>query len=209
MSLVRLHRSAILHRVALCSLFFGLPSVALLSGCADLLSSMIMKPGKLTPAEFRTLGQAADCSRILPLTSYSWVSGELDEDDCTLGQANLRPRITTFAREGHRVDYHILKVEPMQDGGFYDIEMQSDYVDSRLIVMNKTYYGVGYDDDSGEGINSRLVDDYREGVYIIAATTANPDETGSYRLRVQWSPSDPRIAEQERDRRLRSLLGVE
>lgn len=84
------------------------------------------------------------------------------------------------------------------DGSYYDewtfsavagqqlvVTMESEDVDSYLLVMQSDGTQLGFDDDGGSGLNSRV--EFRSpatGLYSIVATTAVSGETGAYVIRV-------------------------
>ena len=84
------------------------------------------------------------------------------------------------------------------DGSYYDewtfsavagqqlvVTMESEEVDSYLLVMQVGGTQVGFDDDGGSGVDSRV--EFRSpatGLYSIVATTAVSSQTGTYMIRV-------------------------
>ena len=84
------------------------------------------------------------------------------------------------------------------DGSYYDewtfsavagqqlvVTMESEDVDSYLLVMQSDGTQLGFDDDGGSGLNSRV--EFRvpaTGLYSIIATTAVSSQTGAYVIRV-------------------------
>ena len=90
------------------------------------------------------------------------------------------------------------------DGGYYDIyrfsgregqrvviSMESDELDShlRLGEAGDDFWEDYSDDDSGGGLNARIVTTlWRNGEYEIRAGSFHPDETGSYSVRLEEMP---------------------
>ena len=65
------------------------------------------------------------------------------------------------------------------------VTMESEDVDSYLLVMQSDGTQLGFDDDGGSGLNSRV--EFRvpaTGLYSIIATTAVSSQTGAYVIRV-------------------------
>ena len=85
------------------------------------------------------------------------------------------------------------------DGSYYDewtfsavagqqlvVTMESEDVDSYLLVMQNDGTQLGFDDDGGSGLNSRVVFRVRAtGLYSIIATTAVSSQTGAYVIQVR------------------------
>ena len=84
------------------------------------------------------------------------------------------------------------------DGSYYDewtfsavagqqlvVTMESEDVDSYLLVMQNDGTQLGFDDDGGSGLNSRVeIRVPATGLYSIIATTAVSSQTGAYVIRV-------------------------
>ena len=84
------------------------------------------------------------------------------------------------------------------DGSYYDewtfsavagqqlvVTMESEHVDSYLVVMQSDGTQLGFDDDGGSGLNSRVeIRVPATGLYSIIATTAVSSQAGAYVIRV-------------------------
>jgi hypothetical protein len=101
------------------------------------------------------------------------VTARLDADDCLLLYRGLR--------YGERVHYYGLDVLTTRT---LTIRMDSDEIDPKLIIWNRATGEIAAeDDDSGTGLNARIIRSFAPGRYIIGASSFAADETGTYTLR--------------------------
>ena len=101
------------------------------------------------------------------------VNGELSPGECFSDELG-RP-------QGALADLYRLS---LPEGGSVTITLESDRIDSYLVVLDESRTNViGTDDDSGNGLNSRLsLPSLAPGTYILVATSFAPVETGAYSL---------------------------
>ena len=99
----------------------------------------------------------------------------------TVRRSTLSPSNPEVVRIDDRYA-EVYRFEPRR-GDCVDFVMRSDEVDSVLVVQIDGGYPIAQDDDSGGGrdahIRGTLKDDF--SIWVVA-TTARPDETGSYTL---------------------------
>lgn len=134
---------------------------ALMNRCVDALTGAIEEHG--LEEEY---GQASEPVR-------GAVDGELTDED---------PR----DEAGHAHDDYPIELEA---GWGLVVEMGSDDFDAFVTLIGPDGTSVAEDDDGGEGTNARLV--WRAeggGMYIIRATTYQPEGRGAYHLVVQAGP---------------------
>lgn len=103
----------------------------------------------------------------------------------TTASANTVRRSTLSPGNPHvvRIDDRYAEVysfEPRR-GECVDFVMRSDEVDSVLVVQINGGYEIAKDDDSGGGRDAHIRGTIKDQLSIwVVATTAQPDETGSY-----------------------------
>ncbi|WP_419939800.1 hypothetical protein [Candidatus Palauibacter sp.] len=90
--------------------------------------------------------------------------------------------------DGSYFDEWVLEVP---SSGTVQVDMASDDVDSYLQLWRGSRYGSGWtrtavDDDGGPGINARIIEYLRPGVYTIVANTYRGGDAGRYWLSVGW-----------------------
>ncbi len=74
----------------------------------------------------------------------------------------------------------------LQAGTTYTIDLASDDFDSYLLLVDRNGRVLAEDDDSGGGLDARIVWRPRvTGTYTIIVTTFNPGERGEYSLTVR------------------------
>ena len=157
-----------------------------LAGCVSAISGLLSKPAALTPAEYSTLQDAAECGRVLPLTAYATLDGEIASSDCPYkGATNGSSGLDVPA------DYFALKVGREMSGETFRVSAGSDAFDARIVVFDKHYNAIAYDDDSGRGFDATLNVRLQEGVYLVAVTPTRPGETGAYRFGVMVASTQP------------------
>ncbi len=94
-------------------------------------------------------------------------------------------RADSGAFEGKHMDMYLFSTT---SSGEVTVEMRSTAIDSYLIVALLAQDGENiddfyHDDDSGSGLNARVTFHKQEGrEYVILATSAYPEESGSYEL---------------------------
>ncbi|TVR03304.1 MAG: hypothetical protein EA398_05310 [Deltaproteobacteria bacterium] len=82
---------------------------------------------------------------------------------------------------------HELRVE--EAGERWLIDLESDMFDAYLYVLREDGSVLTFDDDGGEGLNSRLVHSFSEpGTYLLVATSFGGTSTGRYTLRARTLP---------------------
>lgn len=118
---------------------------------------------------FAMLAGAAQAQ--VPLTPGAAQSGQLTHESQRITENDYFMDLYTIAGEaGERVV----------------ISMQSDEFDTYLEIgrmTDGTYTQYAYDDDGGDGLNSRLTFTFPEtGEYVVRARTYGPDSTGSYTI---------------------------
>jgi hypothetical protein len=85
-------------------------------------------------------------------------------------------------RQGCFYRVHVLKMTP---GKTYTITLRSDDFDAYLVLQDNQANKLAEDDDSGGGLNARIVfTPTKEDVYRIIVTTFEERETGAYSLTV-------------------------
>jgi hypothetical protein len=101
------------------------------------------------------------------------VTARLGADDCLLLYHGLR--------YGERVHYYGVDVLATRT---ITLRMDSDEIDPKLIIWSRgTGEILAEDDDSGPGLNARIIRSFGPGRYIIGASSFAADETGTYTLR--------------------------
>jgi Bacterial pre-peptidase C-terminal domain len=135
-----------------------------LLACA-LLPLAACEGGVTTPELDEFLG----CSRVSGIALPGTVSGSLSADDCAFS-------------DGAYVDFYTIRVSGSRD---LAITMTSGSVDSYLVLLTSGGTVLDSNDDNGASVDSRIDTTLSTGTYVIAATSFEGGETGSYSLRVQ------------------------
>jgi hypothetical protein len=154
----RLRRPALLALVAL--------ALPVLAGC-DLLSSIQDFLSQPTTQELDALRDAFGCD-VEPASIGGSNDGALAGGDCQL-------------TDGSYADLYAIK---LSDAGSVEAELASDDFDAYLALFDAGAELIGTDDDGGDDTDARLVEQLRAGLYVVAANSARPGETGDFRLRV-------------------------
>jgi hypothetical protein len=86
--------------------------------------------------------------------------------------------------------YFDLWVLPICESGTVTVAMESEVLDSYILLVSLSLWEkIGEDDDGGDGLHARLTVDVDVGLYLIAANTSSfgafGESTGDYALSVQ------------------------
>ena len=88
----------------------------------------------------------------------------------------------------------------MEEGKGYRIDLESKDFDAWLRLENPDGKNVAFDDDGGEGTNSRIVFKApKEGTYKIFASALEPDKGGEFLLRVSAASKSDMLASRTRE----------
>lgn len=109
------------------------------------------------------------CNEVRRIQLPATVDGDLTGSDCRLRD------------DGTPVDYYTFTLNSTQT---VTIDMESDEVDSYLILFDEDGFEIDADDDGGFGLDASLVTRLSAGRYVVAANTFE-GERGFYRLYVE------------------------
>lgn len=121
--------------------------------------------GGVTSADLADLEATFDCD-VEALSLGDSDSGDLDNDDCTLG-------------DDSSIDYYAFRLSEDED---VQIDLESDDFDTFLALFDEDGDLLEQNDDIETGVNtdSRITTALDAGLYVIGANAFDPEETGDY-----------------------------
>lgn len=134
---------------------------------------------------------APDVGGTYTLTVSGRLAFELCEDcdvgilACDIRATGEFPRTICERDAGPPIEFFTLTTT----GGELEIDLVGDY-DTYLELYTEGCVFIGFDDDSGDGLNSRLVSTVGPGTYRVGVSSADRDASGSYELVVRCFDPD-------------------
>jgi hypothetical protein len=156
--------------------------VALMTGSFASLGAAQEVKSKTWVIRFQNRSDKGDVARLVSVARPSEKVYEVNNRRVIIEKV-LTEKNTDFA--DHKTYARVFVVR-MVKGNTYQIDMTSDDFDAFLFLTDANGQQLDMDDDSGGNLNSQIQFTAPEdGLYRIAATSYDGDETGPYTLRIE------------------------